>query len=80
MNGVDKVIEMSGDFVTAFLRVMPHAAEPERMKKNLAAMQDVKAQTLSEYRGEPTKVVDEIDFPAYSSDEGVFENNFLEVM
>jgi hypothetical protein len=24
--------------------------------------------------------LDKVDFPAYSSDEGIFENNFLEVM
>ena len=80
IDGVDEVIEMSGDFATAFLRVMPHAAEPERMKKNLAAMQGVKVQTLSEYRGESAKAGDEAVFPAYSSDSGVFENNFLEVL
>jgi hypothetical protein len=31
VEGVDTILEMSGDFVIAFLRVMPHAAEPERM-------------------------------------------------
>jgi hypothetical protein len=70
VEGVDRIIEMSGDFATAFLRVMPHAAEPERMKKNLAAMQDVKVQTLSEYQGKQAKAGDKVDFPAYSSDEG----------
>jgi len=80
VEGVDRIIEMSGDFATAFLRVMPHAADPERMKKNLAAMQDVKVQTLSEYQGKQAKAGDKVDFPAYSSDAGVFENNFLEVM
>lgn len=80
VDGVDEIIEMSGDFATAFLRVMPHATEPERLKKNLAAMQDVKVQTLSEYQGKPAKAGDEAVFPAYSSDSGVFENNFLEVM
>jgi len=59
---------------------MPHAAEPERMKKNLAAMQEVKVQTLSEYLGKKKKPVEKVDFPAYSSDFGVYENNFLEVM
>ena len=39
---MDKIIEMSGDFVATFLRVMPHAAEPERLKKNLATMHEVK--------------------------------------
>ena len=80
VKGVDTIMEMSGDFAIAFLRVMPHAAEPERMKKNLAAMQEVKAQTLSEYQGKPTKPVDAPDFPAYNTDAGIYENNFLEVM
>jgi len=80
VDGVYRIIEMSGDFATAFLRVMPHATEPERMKKNLATMQDVMVQTLSEYLGKPAKPVDKVDFPAYSSDEGIFENNFLAVM
>lgn len=80
VKGVDKILEMSGDFVLTFLRVMPHAAEPERFKKNLATMHEVKVQTLSEYLGKSVKALDKVDFPAYSSDEGVFENNFLEVM
>jgi hypothetical protein len=80
VDGVDKVMEMSGDFVIAFLRVMPHAAEPERMKKNLAAMQEVRVQPLSEYLGKPARAAKPIDFPAYSSDFGIYENNLLEVM
>ena len=43
---------MTGDFAIAFLRVMPHAAEPERLEKNLAAMKEVKAVTLSEHLGQ----------------------------
>jgi len=58
VDGVYRIIEMSGDFATAFLRVMPHATEPERMKKNLATMQDVMVQTLSEYLGKPAIPVD----------------------
>ena len=80
VKGVDKIIKMSGDFAIVFLRVMPHAAEPERMKKNLEAMQKVKVQTLSEFVGEEKKPVEKVEFPAYSSDFGIFENNFLEVM
>ena len=41
VKGVNKIMEMSGDFVGTFLRVMPHAAEPKRLKKNLATMQEV---------------------------------------
>ena len=74
------MIEMSGDFAIAVARVMPHAAEPERLAKNLAAMQQVEAKPLSEYLGRPAKPRDELTFPAYKTDEGIFENNFLEVM
>jgi hypothetical protein len=80
VEGVDTIIEMSGDFAIAFLRVMPHAAEPERLQKNLAAMREVKAQTLSEFLGEPATPVDRGEFPHYNSDPGTYENNFLEVM
>ena len=80
VEGVDTMIEMSGDFAIAVARVMPHAAEPERLEKNLAAMQQVEAKPLSEYLGRPAKPRDELTFPAYNTDEGIFENNFLEVM
>jgi hypothetical protein len=80
VEGVDTIIEMSGDFAIAFLRVMPHAAEPERLKKNLDAMQEVKAQTLSEFQGKPAQPLDRGEFPPYNTDPGIFENNFLEVM
>lgn len=80
VEGVDIVKEISGDFVIAFLRVMPHAAEPERMERNLAAMREVKAQTLSEFLGKPAQPVDRGEFPPYNTDPGIFENNFLEVM
>jgi hypothetical protein len=78
--GVDTIIEMSGDFAIVFLRVMPHAAEPERLKKNLASMKEVKAQTLSEFLGKPAQPVERGEFPPYNTDAGIFENNFLEVM
>ncbi len=80
IEGIDQIIEMSGDFAFAFLRVMPHAAEPERMKTNLVAMQEVKVQTLAEYQGKLAKAVDAPDFPDFGSDADIFETNFLEVM
>ena len=80
IKGVDRIIKMSGDFAIVFLRVMPHAADPKRMKKNLAAMRKVKVYTLSEFLGKKKKPVETVDFPAYSTDFGIFENNFLEVM
>ena len=81
VEGVDRIIEMTGDFAIAFLRVMPHAAEPERLEKNLAAMKQVKAVTLAEYLGKPAKPTDEPQFPAYqATDADIFEKNFAEVM
>ncbi|MBW4934358.1 DUF1214 domain-containing protein [Marinobacter sp. F4206] len=49
--GVDEVFEVTGDFVSAVLRVMPHAAEPERFRANLAAMRGVDLEPLSEFLG-----------------------------
>jgi hypothetical protein len=80
VEGVDIIMELSGDFACAFLRVMPHAAEPERMKRNLATMQAMKVQRLSEHQGKPAKPADTVDLPAVGTDFEVFENNFLEVM
>ncbi len=50
VQGVDKIAKMTGDFVSAVHRVMPHAAEPKRLQRNLDAMRNVKVLTLSEYR------------------------------
>ncbi len=50
VQGVGKIAKMTGDFVSAVHRVMPHAAEPERLQRNLDAMRNVKVLTLSEYR------------------------------
>jgi hypothetical protein len=80
VEGVDTIMEMTGDFVIAFVRVMPHAAEPERLQKNLATMQEIKALTLSQYQNKPAKPAEATDFPAVGSDIETFENNFLEVM
>jgi len=81
VEGVDQIIEMTGDFAIAFLRVMPHAAEPERLEKNLAAMKEVKAVTLSEHLGQSPATVEKAQFPAFQpSDADIYENNFLEVM
>lgn len=80
VKGVDKYMKMSGDFAIAFLRINPHAAEPERLKKNLATMKEVTAKTLSEYLGKPAKPVEKTRFPAFGSDADVFEKNGRYVM
>ena len=81
VEGVDRVQVMTGDFAVAFLRIMPHAAEPERMQKNLAAMEEVRALTLSEFLGGEATQAGDPGFPAVgTTDLDTFENNFLEVM
>ena len=80
VEGVEKTMEMSGDFVITFLRVMPHATEPDRLKKNLDAMQQVRVQTLSEFLGKNSHKLEKIDFTAFNTDLGIFEKNFHEVM
>jgi len=78
--GIAKVVEMSGDFATAFVRVMPQANDPKLFASNMKAIQDVKVQTLSEFQGRPAKRVDPVEFPAHGTDMSVFTGNFLEVM
>jgi hypothetical protein len=82
VDGVDKIAEMSGDFVSALYRVMPHSNEPERLQRNLEAMQDIKVMTLSEFRsGTAADTGSPVEFPPYGqTDFDVFENNLLEVM
>jgi hypothetical protein len=80
VEGVDKIMEMSGDYAIAFLRVMPEANDPAKFKANMAAIQQVKLQTLSEFQGKPAKPADPESVPAYSNDAQVFANNFQEAM
>ena len=51
VEGVGRVFETTGDFVSAVFRVMPHAAEPARMEGNIAAMRGIDLVPLSEFRG-----------------------------
>ena len=78
--GVDKTLKMTGDFAIAFLRIAPQAAEPDKYRRNLAAMQTQKLMTLSEFQGKPRKPRTPLNFPKFSNDEAVFKHNFLEVM
>jgi hypothetical protein len=52
VEGVDRVMELTCDFVSAVFRVMPHAAEPERLERNLAAMRSIDVEPLSEFLGQ----------------------------
>ena len=81
VKGVDRLFECSGDFVSAILRIMPHAKDEDRFKRILGQMEQVKLSTLSEFRGEAAKPGDEPKSPAVGKrDADIFENNLLEVM
>jgi hypothetical protein len=81
IEGIDEIFEMTGDFVSATLRVMPHANEPERFKQIVDQINSIKGMTLSEFLGKPAPETDKVDFPPYGKTDGdIFENNLLEVM
>ncbi len=81
VEGVDEIIEMTGDFVSLVLRVMPHANEPERFNRIVEQINAIKGMSLSEYLGNPVPEQEAVDFPPYGkTDADIFENNLLEVM
>jgi len=81
IEGIDEIFEMTGDFVSVTLRVMPHANEPERYNRIVEQIDAIKGQNLSEFLGKPTLDIDEPSFPSYGkTDADIFENNLLEVM
>jgi hypothetical protein len=80
VKGVDKIMELSGDFAIAFLRVMPEAADKAKYKANMAAIKKVTLQTLSELEGKPRKAADKTVFPPYGKAEDTYAKNFLPVM
>jgi hypothetical protein len=81
VEGVDRVFKATGDFISAVLRIMPHASDEERFVRIVEQMEQVKIATLSEFRGEPAKPIDEVEFPAVGRrDSDIFGDNLLEVM
>lgn len=81
IEGIDRYLEMSGDFVIAFHRIMPEANDAARFKRIAGQIESLKVMTLSEYLGKPAKPAGEIKFPAYgNTDADTFGNNLLEVM
>lgn len=81
VEGIDRIIEVDGDFYGAVFRVMPHANEPEKFKKIVEEMQTLKLTTLSEFKGGQAKSIDDVTFPAFGqTDADIFGNNLLEVM
>ena len=81
VKGVDRLFEATGDFISAVLRIMPHAKDQERFKRIVGQMEQVKITTLSEFRGGKAKPIDDLKSPAVGQrDADIFENNLLEVM
>jgi len=81
VEGVDRLFEATGDFVSAVFRVMPHTSEPERLARIVQQAQTVKLVTLSTYRGGEVKPAGDIAFPPVgATDADVFQNNLVEVM
>ncbi len=81
VEGVDRLFEASGDFISAVIRVMPHTNEQERFERIKQQMQSVGMKTLSEFQGKQAKPVDPIEFPDVgATDADVFGGNLLEVM
>jgi hypothetical protein len=81
IKGVDRIVKVDGDFTIAFLRAMPHQADPPRMARIVQSLKDVKLMTLSEFQGKPAKNSSDVQFPPYGKTDGdVFANNLLEVM
>jgi hypothetical protein len=77
IEGVDKPLKMTSDFVIAFLRVAAHETKDGR---NVNALENFKLTTLSEFQGKEPVQQTTVDFPAYGTDQMVFKNNFLEAM
>jgi len=81
VDGVDRVFETSGDFVSAVFRVMPHAGEPERFRQIVDRMKQVRLLTLSQYRGGQAKPIGDVTFPPVgATDADVFGTNLADVM
>jgi len=81
VDGVERIFECTGDFISAVLRIMPHAKDQERFRRIVEQMEQVKVMTLSEFRGKPARPIDDIVFPSVGQrDADIFENNLLEVM
>lgn len=69
--GIDRIFEVTGDFVSAVFRIMPHAAEPERRDRNIAAMRTIELTPLSKFLGDAK---DEVDFVPWGSPPGIARN------
>ena len=80
-DAVTRRFEATGDFVSAVLRVMPHANDRARFDRIVEQMKSVKAVPLSQYLGRESLPQQQVSFPPVGkTDADIFENNLLEVM
>jgi len=81
IEGIDKTFEMTGDFVSLVMRVMPHANEPEKYQRIVEQINGLNGLALAEFQGRTKLTDDPIEFPEYgATDADIFENNLLEVI
>jgi hypothetical protein len=81
IEGIDSYFEVTGDFVSAVFRVMPHISDPERYQRVTDQMNAFKMLTLSEYQTGEARPEEEVEMPSVGkTDVDVYANNLLEVM
>ena len=81
VEGVDEYFEATGDIVSAILRVMPHATEPERLARITEQATAVSLETLAELRGDPAPTAGGSGMPPVgATDVALFQDNLSEVM
>ena len=87
VEGIDEMVVLSGDYASATYRIMPHQGEPERMRRNIQAMERIRLRSLSEYLGDDNATAAQdlatqaTDIPAFGrTDFEAFETNLSELM
>jgi hypothetical protein len=81
IEGVSRRFEATGDFVSAVLRVMPHANDPARFERIREQMKGVAVLPLAQYLGGTPLPADPADFPPVGqTDADIFGDNLLQVM
>ena len=81
IEGVDRYFEVTGDFVSAVFRVMPHISDPERYQRITGQMNDFKMLTLAEFQTGESTPKEDVELPQVGkTDVDVYANNLLEVM
>ena len=81
VEGIDRYFEVTGDFVSAVFRVMPHISDPARYKRVTDQMNAFKMLTLSEYQTGNAQSKEEVEMPPVGkTDVDVYASNLLEVM